>query len=65
MGKILEEILKNKEELLIKFLEILEGKAATARVSLDGIQFKIGESKVQLAGEVEFTFIPYEKGKKK
>ena len=64
MGKILEEILKNKEELLIKLLDVLEGKEAKARVKLDGVEFKVGESTVKLEGTVEFTFVPYEKGKK-
>jgi hypothetical protein len=64
MGKMLEEILKNKEELLIKVLDVLEGKEAKARVKLDGVEFKVGEATVKLEGTVEFTFVPYEKGKK-
>ncbi len=55
---LIEEILKNKEELLVKFLEILEGKESRAKVNLDGIEFHIGESAVKLKGTVEFTFIP-------
>ena len=64
MGKIFEEILNNKEELLIKFLEILEGKEAKANVSLDGIEFQVGESKIKINGNVEFTFVPFGDKKK-
>ena len=55
---ITSEILKNKEELVIKLLQILEGKEATARVKLDGVKFNIGNIKVKLDGEVDFTFVP-------
>ena len=65
MGGMIEEILKNKEELLIKLLDVLEGKEAKAKVNLDGVEFNLGESKVRLEGTLEFTFVPYEKGKKK
>ena len=60
---IVEEILKNKEELLIKFLEIMEGKESKAKVNLDGVEFTVGKSTVKLQGHVEFTFIPIEKRK--
>jgi hypothetical protein len=63
MGMI-EEVLKNKEELLTKFLSIVEGKETKANVSLDGIEFKVGNTAVQLNGNVEFTVVP-SFGKKK
>ncbi|MFH0956632.1 MAG: hypothetical protein V1813_02095 [Candidatus Aenigmatarchaeota archaeon] len=59
-----EEILKNKEELLIKFLSLVEGKETKANVCLDGIQFDVGGTKVRVEGNVEFTIVPL-KGKKK
>ena len=59
---IVEEIVRNKEELITKFLDVLGGKEATAKVNLDGVQFNIGKSKIRLEGEVSFTLIP---GKKK
>jgi len=62
---VLEEVLKNKEELLVKFLEILEGKEAKASVNLDGIEFRVGKSRVKVSGNVEFTFVPFEKKKGK
>ncbi|MBI4181583.1 MAG: hypothetical protein HY520_01290 [Candidatus Aenigmarchaeota archaeon] len=55
---IIEEILKGREELLIKFLEILEGKESKATVNLDGVQFKVGKSVVTLGGKVDLTFTP-------
>lgn len=60
---ILEEILKNKEELLIKLLEIMEGKESRAKIDLEGVEFHVGQSAVRLKGSVELTFIPIEKQK--
>lgn len=57
---LIEEILKNKEEILVSLLNVLEGKEARAKVNLDGIEFHIGKSAIKLSGEVEFTFIPLE-----
>ena len=62
MGFI-EELLKNKEELLVKFLSIMEGKETSANVSLDGIKFDIGGTKVKVEGNVEFTVLPNKKKK--
>ena len=60
-----EELLKNKEELFVKFLQVMEGKETGVRVNLDGVRLKVGEAQVSLKGDVEFTFIPFrEKGKK-
>lgn len=61
---VIEEILSNKEELLTKFLSIIEGKETKANVSLDGIKFKVGKTSVELNGNVEFTVVP-SFGKKK
>lgn len=58
MGFI-EEIIKNKEEILIKILQVVEGKETGVRVNLDGVKFKIGDTEVKLSGDVEFTFIPF------
>lgn len=59
---VVEEIIKNKEELIIKLLDVVSGKEATARVNLDGVAFNVGTSKVRLEGQVTFTLVP---GKKK
>ncbi len=58
---VLEEVMKNKEELLASLLKVLEGKETRTEVSLDGIEFKLGDSKVQVQGRVEFTFVPIDK----
>jgi len=58
---IIEEILKNKEELLVKLLMFLEGKEAKTKINLDGIGFKVGETTVSLQGDVELTFVPKKK----
>lgn len=58
---LIEEILKNKEELLVKFLEIMEGKESRAKINLDGVEFNVGKSRVRMAGAVEFTFVPINK----
>jgi hypothetical protein len=63
MGFI-EELLKNKEELLVKFLSIMEGKETSANVCLDGIKFDVGGTQVKVDGNVEFTLIPDKKKKK-
>lgn len=65
MMGVIEEILKNKEDLLTKFLSIVEGKETKANVNLDGIEFKVGKTSVQLNGNIEFTLVPsFGKGKK-
>jgi len=57
---IIEEVLKNKEEILVALLKVLEGKESRARVNLDGVQFNVGKSSVRMEGEIEFTFVPLE-----
>lgn len=64
MAGIIEEVLKNKEELIVALLKVLEGKETRARVKLDGVKFKIGKSSVKMEGNVEFTFVPLESKKK-
>lgn len=64
MGGMIEEILKNKEELIVALFKVLEGKEARARVKLDGVKFNIGKSAVRMEGSIEFTLIPVEERKK-
>jgi hypothetical protein len=61
---MLEEIVKNKEEIVTKFLDVLGGKEATAKVDLDGVQFNLGNSKVRLEGQVRFTVVTGKQGKR-
>ncbi len=60
---VIEEIVKNKEELILKILQILEGKETKTKVNLDGVEFNIGDSKVKVNGNVEFTIVPFAKKK--
>lgn len=55
---LMEDIIKNKEELVTKLLDVLQGKEATARVNLDGVKFNVGKVTIKLSGEVDFTFVP-------
>ena len=54
---ILQELLKNKEELLVKLLEFMEGKETATKLKLDGISFNLGNTLVKLKGEVEITVV--------
>ncbi len=60
MGFI-EEILKNKEELVIKLFEILQGKEASASIDLSDVEFRIGKSAVKMDGQIKITLIPHKK----
>ena len=60
---VFEEIVKNKEELFLKILQILEGKETKTKINLDGVEFNIGNSKVSVNGNVEFTITPFAKKK--
>jgi hypothetical protein len=60
---VFEEIIRNKEELIMKILQILEGKETNTKISLDGVEFNIGNSKVSVNGSVEFTIVPFVKKK--
>jgi hypothetical protein len=58
---VFDEIVKNKEELFLKILQILEGKETKTKVNLDGVEFNVGNSKVKVDGNVEFTIVPFVK----
>jgi hypothetical protein len=58
---IVDDIVKNKEELILKMLDVVSGKEASARVNLDGVAFNIGKSRIKLEGQVTFTLIPDKK----
>ena len=58
---VFDEIVKNKEELFLKVLQILEGKETKTKINLDGVEFKIGKSKIKVNGNVEFTIVPFAK----
>ena len=58
---VIEEILNNKEEILVALLKVLEGRETKAKVDLDGVKFNVGKSQVRMEGAVEFTFVPLKK----
>ena len=58
---VFDEIVKNKEELFLKILQILEGKETKTKINLDGVEFNIGKSKIKVNGNVEFTIVPFAK----
>ena len=62
---LVDELLKNKEEILIKVLQFLEGKEATTKLNLNGMQFSLGGTLVKLNGEVEVTVVKQAGNKKK
>mgnify|MGYP001607895463 CR=1 FL=1 len=62
---ILQELLKNKEELLVKVLEFMEGKETGTKLKLDGISFNIGNTAVKLKGEVEISLVRQKASEKK
>ena len=64
MMNVIEEIIKNKEELFVKILQILEGKETKTKICLDGVEFDIGNSKVKANGNIEFTIVPFADKKK-
>jgi len=63
MAGILEEILANKQEILVALLKVIEGKQARAKVNLNGVKFNVGQSVVKMEGSIELSFVPLE-GKK-
>jgi hypothetical protein len=64
MSGIIEEIFRNKEDLLVALLKVLEGKETKAKVNLNGVKFNVGNSSVRMEGAIEFTFVPLESKKK-
>jgi len=61
---VLEEVLKNNSDLLVKIIDLMQGKEVKATVNLNGVEFKVGDSKVSLGGKIELAFAPFAKKKK-
>jgi len=63
MGKnsILDQLLGNKEEIIIKVLQILEGKEAKTKFNLEGLKLKLGTFDIKLGGHIEVSVIPKKK----
>ena len=63
---LVDELLKNKEELFFKVLQFMEGKEASTKINLDDIKFRISNLEVKLKGEIEVSVIKLvDSGKKK
>ncbi len=62
---IVEDLLKNKEEIFVKVLQFLGGEEATTKINLDGVKFDLGRFHVKLNGEVEVTVSQNPSKKKK
>jgi hypothetical protein len=60
---VFDEVVKNKEELMLKFFNILQGREAKTKLMLDGIELDFGKGKIKVDGSVELTFTPLSKKK--
>ncbi|MBI4163442.1 MAG: hypothetical protein HY512_01150 [Candidatus Aenigmarchaeota archaeon] len=62
---ILQELLKNKEQMLLKVLDYMEGRETSTKLNLSGMQFNLGNTLVKLNGEVEITVVRQKQEPKK
>lgn len=60
---VFEELIENKEDLIVKIMKILEGREATTKLNLDNIKFNVGESSVKVNGSLEISVAPFSKKK--
>ena len=63
MGSIFEEIVKNKEQLILKILDIIEGREARTKVNLDNVELNVGNVEIRVNGSLEFVVAPVKKKK--
>lgn len=64
MAGVIEDIVKNKEEILTKILSLLEGREASTSLNLTGIKFNIAKNiEVVVDGKITFTVTPLKKKK--
>ncbi|HDD45864.1 MAG TPA: hypothetical protein ENG42_00165 [Candidatus Aenigmarchaeota archaeon] len=61
MGAVFEDIIKNKEQLIMYILNLIEGKEAKTKVNLDEIELKFGKVSVKISGNLEFIVAPIKK----
>lgn len=62
---LVDELIKNKEEILIKILQFLEGKEAATKISLHDMKFTVSNMLVKLNGEIEVSAMRLDVDKKK
>lgn len=58
---IIEEVLENKEEIILKIFELIQGKEAKTKLKLNDIKLNIGDSALRVNGELEVSFVPFAK----
>jgi hypothetical protein len=55
---IIEEIVKNKEELFLSLVKVMQGKETELRLNLDGVKFSVGDITLKLKGKVDISVVP-------
>ena len=60
---IVEEIVKNKEQLVLKLMQLMQGNEATTKLNLNNIRLDVGKSQIRLNGTVEVSVTPFRKKK--
>ena len=63
MTSIFEEIVKNKEQLILKVLDIIEGRETRTKVNLDNVELNVGNVEIKVNGSLEFVVAPIKKKK--
>ncbi len=61
VSNVLEELLRNRQDLLLKVVDILQGREAKARIDLNGVSFHLGETIVKMEGNIQFSVTPLSK----
>ena len=62
---VFEEIIQNKDELIMKIIQILQGRETKTKINLDGVEFKLGEVGIKVDGKLEITIAPFAKKEEK
>ncbi len=52
---VIEELMEKKGDLIMKLLDIIEGKEIKTKMNLDGVELRIGKTDIKLDGEIVFT----------
>lgn len=63
MGNVFEELIKNKEQLLMRILDIIEGREARTKVNLEDVELNVGNVSIKVNGSLEFVVAPIKKKK--
>jgi len=52
---IFEELLEKKGDIIVKLLDIIEGREVKTKMELSGVELKFGKTDIKLDGEIIFT----------